>query len=113
MQAATNWSSHLKKHQVFDLFSNDIKKLRFLRFLKIICSTRKNHCMRLILCNIEDKTKHISFTEKMADSFTLPVTMYNKVFRDLSMILSSPEPKAQGELIVYTGRAVVYLAVWL
>ena len=50
MQAATNWSSHLKKHQVFDFFSNDIKKLRFLRFLKIICSTRKNHCMRLILC---------------------------------------------------------------
>ena len=24
MQAATNWSSHLKKHQTFEFFSNDI-----------------------------------------------------------------------------------------
>ena len=35
MQAATNWSSHLKKHQVFDFFSND----RFLmQFSKITFS---------------------------------------------------------------------------
>ena len=35
MQAATNWSSHLKKHQTFDFFSND----RFLmQFSKITIS---------------------------------------------------------------------------
>ena len=56
MQAATNWSNHLKniKHLIFfkqqilyAIFKNHI----FARFLKIISSTRKNHCMRLIVCN--------------------------------------------------------------
>ena len=32
MQAATNWSSHLKKHQTFDFFSND---RFFMQFSKI------------------------------------------------------------------------------
>ena len=56
IQANTNWSSHLKKHQTFDFFSNDrfftqfSKIAVFLRFLKIISSTRKTHCKRLILC---------------------------------------------------------------
>ena len=36
------------KRQIFNaIFKNRI----FLRFLKIISSTRKNHCMRLILCH--------------------------------------------------------------
>ena len=52
MQAATNWSSHLKKHQTFVFFKRQIfyaiSKIRiFSRFLKIISSTGKNHCMRL------------------------------------------------------------------
>ena len=53
MQAATNWSSHLKKSSnsfqmtdCYAIFNNHI----FLRSLRIISSTRKNHCMRLILC---------------------------------------------------------------
>ena len=55
MQAATNWSSHLKKHQTFEFFRTTVflrnfKNCIFLRLLKIISSTRKNHCMRLILC---------------------------------------------------------------
>ena len=55
MQMATNWSSHLKKHQTFDFFQTtdffmQFQKSHFPRFLKIIRSTRKNHCMRLILC---------------------------------------------------------------
>ena len=32
MQAATNWSNHLKKHQTFDFFSND---RFFMQFSKI------------------------------------------------------------------------------
>ena len=65
MQAPTNWSSHLKniknlkliKRQIFyAIFKNRI----FPIFLKIISSTRKNHCMRLILCQHgrQDPTKH-------------------------------------------------------
>ena len=65
MQAATNWSSYLKntKHLIFfkrqicyAIFKNRI----FPRFLKIISSTRKNHCMRLILCQHgrQNPTKH-------------------------------------------------------
>ena len=55
MQAATNWSSHLKniKHLIFfkrQIFNAIFKNYIFPRFLKIICSTRKKHCMRLILC---------------------------------------------------------------
>ena len=57
MQAATNWSSHLKKKNIkhFNFFKRQIfyaifKNHIFPRFLKIISSTRKNHCMRLILC---------------------------------------------------------------
>ena len=55
-QAATNWSSHLKKHQPFDFFFKRqifyaiFNNHNFPRFLKIISSTRKNHYMRLILC---------------------------------------------------------------
>ena len=55
MQAATNWSSQLKKHQKFDfffklqIFYSIFKNQIFPTFLKIISSTRKNHCMRLIL----------------------------------------------------------------
>ena len=57
MQAATNWSSHLIIHQTFDLhvfqttdFYAILKNHNLPRFLEIISSTRKNHCMRLILC---------------------------------------------------------------
>ena len=55
MQAATNWSSNLKKHQLYEFFQmtdfySIFKNRIFPRFLKIISSTRKNHCMRLILC---------------------------------------------------------------
>ena len=50
-----NWSSHLKKHQTFDFiqttdFYANFKNRIFPRFLKFSSSTRKNHCMRLILC---------------------------------------------------------------
>ena len=46
MQAATNWSSHLKKHQTFQFFQTTdfyaiFKNRIFPRFLKIISSTRK------------------------------------------------------------------------
>ena len=57
MQAATNWSSHLKKNiKHINFFKRQIfyaifKNHNFPRFLKIISSTRKNHCMRLILCH--------------------------------------------------------------
>ena len=56
MQAATNWGSHLKKKiKNFNFFKRQIfyaifKNRIFPIFLKIISSTRKNHCMRLILC---------------------------------------------------------------
>ena len=55
MQAATNWSSHLKNIKHLNFFKQQIfyaifKNRIFPRFLKIISSTRKNHCMRLILC---------------------------------------------------------------
>ena len=55
MQAATNWSSHLKKHQTFQFFQTTFfyaifKNRIFPRFLKIISSTGKNHCMKLNLC---------------------------------------------------------------
>ena len=45
MQAATNWSNHLKniKHLIFsnDRFLMQFSKITFPRVLKIICSTRK------------------------------------------------------------------------
>ena len=83
MQAATNWSSHLKKHQTFEFFQTTdfyaiLKNRIFPRFLKIISSTRKNHCMRLILCQHarQNPTKRLvhSTTETISDSFTLPVS---------------------------------------
>ena len=45
----------LKKHQTFEFFKQQIfyaifKNHIFPRFLKIISSTRKNHCLGLILC---------------------------------------------------------------
>ena len=54
MQAATNWSSHLKNIKHLNFFKRQIfyaifKNRIFPRFLKIISSTRKNHCMRLFL----------------------------------------------------------------
>ena len=54
-QAATNWSSHLKNIKHFNIFKRQIfyaifKNRIFPRFFKITTSTRKNHCMRLILC---------------------------------------------------------------
>ena len=54
IQANTNLSSHLKKHQTFDFFQTIdfytiFKNRSFPRFLKIIRSTRKTHCKRLIL----------------------------------------------------------------
>ena len=54
-QAATNWSSHLKNIKHLNFFKRQIfyaifKNHIFARFLKIISSTCKNHCMRLILC---------------------------------------------------------------
>ena len=83
MHAATNWSSHLKRHQTFQFFQmtdflGNFQNRIFLRFSKIISSTRKNHCMRLILCQHgrqkQTKTRLVhSATEKMSDSFTLPV----------------------------------------
>ena len=84
MQAATNWSSHLNKHQTFDFFQMTdfyaIFKYRiFPRTLKTISSTHKNHCIRLILCQHgrknPTKTRLVhSASEKMSDSFTLPVS---------------------------------------
>ena len=55
MQAATNWSSHLNKHEIFEIFrtSDCLRNFQnhiFPRFLKIISSTRKNPGMPLILC---------------------------------------------------------------
>ena len=56
MHAATNWSSHLKKTSNISIFFKRqifyaiFKNRIFPRFFKIISSTRKNHCMRLILC---------------------------------------------------------------
>ena len=50
MQAATNWSSHFKNIQHSKIFYPIFKNCIFLRFLKIISSTSKNHCMGLILC---------------------------------------------------------------
>ena len=64
------------ERQIFyAIFKNRI----FQRFLKIISSTRKNHCMSLILCQHgrqnPQKTRLVnSATEKMSDSFTLPVS---------------------------------------
>ena len=55
MQAATNWSNHLKNIKHLNFFKRQIfyaifKNRIFQRFLKIISRTSKNHCMRLILC---------------------------------------------------------------
>ena len=65
MQAATNWSSHLKNIKHLNFFKRQIlyaifKNRIFPRFLEIISSTRKNHCMRVILCQHgrQNPTKH-------------------------------------------------------
>ena len=55
MQAATDWSRDLKNIKHLDFFQTKyfnaiFKNYIFPRFLKIICRTRKNHCMRLTLC---------------------------------------------------------------
>ena len=80
MQAATNWSNHLKNIKHLNFFKRQIfyaifKNRVFPRFLKIISSPRNNHCMRLILCQhgrqIPTKTRLVhSTTENMSDSFT-------------------------------------------
>ena len=51
IQANTNRSSHLEKHQTFDFFQtidflHIFKNRSFPGFLKIISSTRKTHCKR-------------------------------------------------------------------
>ena len=98
VQAATNWSCHLKYHQTFDffqitdfyaMFTNYI----FPRILKIISSTLKNLYMRLILCehgrqNPTKVVKSILQQTKCltASHFRFNVKIKESILRHLSMI---------------------------
>ena len=87
MQAATNWSSHLKKQLTFGFFQtteflSNFQKSHFSAIFENHHCTRKRHCMRLILHVCEHGRRNpakivLSILQwlKLSDRFTLPVSM--------------------------------------